>query len=165
MISATLVASKRLRICGHAENLTARMQKTPTPQQNCGGLKVVAANGQKTPTGPLNWKTLIRTRNGQMVELIINNKFPTIMAQFFIQIHLGEILINILEKASAMRKNLPMRMIIIVLEPTPANNTPFISAENDLSNQSRTGGRTAWRLGPPHLPATPPNGPPHHPPP
>ena len=92
----------------------------------------MAANGQKTPTGPLNWKTLILTRNDQMVELIINNKFPTIMDQFFIQIHLGEILINILEKASAMRKNLPMKMIIIVLEPTPANNTPFISAENDL---------------------------------
>ena len=164
MISATLVASKRLKICGHAENSTARMQKTPTQQQNCGGLKVVAANGQKTPTGPLNWKTLIRTRNGQMVDLI-NNKFPVIMEQCFIQIHLGEILINILEKASAMRKNLPMRMIIIVLEPTPANNTPFISAENDLSNQSRTGGRTAWRRAPPHHPATPLNGPPHHPPP
>ena len=91
----------------------------------------MAANGQKIPTGPLNWKTLIRTRNGQMVELIIN-KFPAIMEQCFILIHLGEILINILEKASAMRKNLPMKMIIIVLEPTPANNTPFISAENDL---------------------------------
>jgi hypothetical protein len=140
------------------------MQTIPTLQQNCGGLKVVAANGLKIPTVPLNWKTLIRTRNGQMVELIIN-KFPAIMDQFFILIHLGEILKNILEKALAMKKNLPMRMILIVLEPTPANNIPFISAENDLSNQSRTGGRTAWRRAPPHRPATPPNGPPHHPPP
>ena len=130
-ISETSVALKQLRICGHAEILIVSIQKMLIQQQNYGGLKVVAVNGQKTRTGPLNWKTSTRTRNGPMQGLIINNKFQAIMEQFFILIQLEEILKNILEKASAMKKNL-QKMKTILLEQMLANNIPFISAENDL---------------------------------